>query len=103
MSKTRENILLCTLNLADEEILTKELVLYLNENVSTDDYLTPDKMMSVCFMHWAFNSDYEPSDEKITQVRNTITKALNTTYMNKPSYWVIRADLQRKKMNGWKS
>lgn len=101
MSKQR-NILLGTLYLADEDIVSKELILYLDENVSREEAVTPQSLMSHCFMFWAVSPKREPSNKEIDSVKDNLTKALKFVWQHGEGYRNRVAELQRNRMRGWR-
>ena len=102
MSNIRENILLSTLYLADEDILSKDLILYLDKNVSREEAVTPGQLASKCFMYWAESPKAEPSNEKISRVLENLNGALAFAWSHNRKYLARVAKLQRSRMRGWR-
>ena len=101
MSINRRNILLTTLYLADEDVLSKELILFLDKNVSREKAITPNGLMSVCMMYWA-TPEKEPSTQQMHDIKETLTNALKFAWAHKPSYLARVARLQINRMRGWR-
>ena len=101
MSTNRQNILLTTLYLADEDVLSKELILFLDKNVSRERAITPNSLMSVCMMYWA-TPEKEPSTQQMHDIKETLTNALKFAWAHKPSYLARVAKLQINRMRGWR-
>jgi hypothetical protein len=102
MSNFRNDILLTLLYVADEDIVSKELILYLDENVSRDHAITPDGLMSVCMMHWATSPKKEPSVQQMRDVRDALTNALKFAWQHSKKYQARVAQLQKNRMRGWR-
>lgn len=102
MNITRQNILLTTLWLADEDIVSKELILHLDKHVSRTEAITPDRLMSVCMMFWATSPCKEPSSNQINQVRVNLSNALAFAWQHNAKYLARVANLQTNRMRGWR-
>lgn len=102
MSNFRNDILLTLLYVADEDIVSKDLILYLDENVSREKAITPDGLMSICMMHWATSPKREPSSQQMQEVKDTLTNALKFAWSHNKSYLTRVAKLQRNRMRGWR-
>ena len=102
MSTNRNNILLTTLYLADEDILSKDLILYLDKHVSREESITPIKLSSICMMYWANSPKKEPSRQHMQEVRDILTNALKFAWSHRPSYLARVAKLQANRMRGWR-
>lgn len=102
MSKNRNDILLTLLYVADEDIVSKDLILYLDDNVSRDQAITPDGLMSVCMMHWATSPKREPSAAQMREVKEVLTNALKFAWSHNKKYLDRVAKLQRNRMRGWR-
>lgn len=102
MSKNRDDILLTLLYVADEDIVSKDLILYLDENVSREEAITPNSLMSVCMMHWATSPKMEPSALQIEEIKETLTNALKFAWSHNKKYLGRVAKLQRNRMRGWR-
>lgn len=102
MSTHRQNILLTTLYLADEDILSKDLILHLDKNVSREEAITPNKLMSICMMFWANSPQREPSSQQIKDVKDTLSNALKFAWQHNNSYLARVAKLQTNRMRGWR-
>lgn len=98
----RQDILQTTLYLADEDILSKDLILYLDENVSREKAITPDGLMSVCFAFWSTSPKKEPSPQQMHQVKDVLTNALKFAWTHNKQYLTRVAQLQRNRMRGWR-
>lgn len=98
----RQDILQTTLYLADEDILSKDLILYLDENVSREKAITPDGLMSVCFAFWSTSPKKEPSAQQMRQVKDVLTNALKFAWTHNKQYLTRVAQLQRNRMRGWR-
>lgn len=98
----REDILLTTLYLADEDIVSKELILYLDEHVSREEAITPSGLMSCCMMCWATSPKMEPSTAQMNAVKDALTSALKFAWSHNKSYLTRVAELQRNRMRGWR-
>lgn len=102
MNTNRNNILLTTLYLADEDILSKDLILYLDKHASRDKAITPDGLMSVCFAFWSTSPKKEPSAQQMHQVKDVLTNALKFAWTHNKQYLTRVAQLQRNRMRGWR-
>lgn len=102
MSANRNNLLLTLLYVADEDIVPKDLILYLDENVSREEAITPGGLMSVCMMHWATSPKREPSAQQMRDVKDTLTNALKFAWSHNANYLARVAKLQRSRMRGWR-
>lgn len=102
MSNIRQNVLLTLLYVADEDIVSKELILYLDENVSREEAITPGGLMSVCMMHWATSPKREPSAAQMREVRDALTNALTFAWQHNQKYLARVAQLQKNRMRGWR-
>lgn len=102
MSNFRNDILLTLLYVADEDIVSKDLILYLDENVSREEAITPGGLMSVCMMHWATSPKREPSVEQMHEVKDALTNALTFTWQHNQKYLARVAQLQKNRMRGWR-
>jgi len=100
--KFRDDILLTLLYVADEDIVSKDLILYLDENVSRDRAITPDGLMSVCMMHWSTSPKREPSAQQMHEVKDNLTNALKFAWQHNASYLARVAKLQKNRMRGWR-
>ena len=100
--KFRDDILLTLLYVADEDIVPKDLILYLDENVSREKAITPDGLMSICMMHWATSPKREPSAQQMRNVKNNLTNALEFAWSHNANYLARVAKLQRSRMRGWR-
>ena len=98
----RQDILQTTLYLADEDILSKDLILYLDENVPREKAITPDGLMSVCFAFWSTSPKKEPSAQQMRQVKDVLTNALKFAWTHNKQYLTRVAQLQRNRMRGWR-
>lgn len=100
----RDLILLSTLYLVDEDIVPKDLILYLDENVSRDEAITPDTMMSVCFMFWAISPKTYPTSSQVEEVRNHLNHCLGCAWQHQgKGHWLERVSiLQKRRMRGWR-
>lgn len=102
MSIIRQNILLTTLYLVDEDVLSKELILYLDKHVSRDQAITPNGLMSVCMMHWATSPKRESSAQQMRKVKDNLTNALKFAWQHSQNYRARVAKLQTNRMRGWR-
>ena len=101
MSKQRNNLLLTVLFAADEDILSKELILFLDENVSREEAITPTTLDSVCMMFYAISPKII-SREKELLIKENLTKALVFAWNHTSSYRERVAKLQRNRMRGYR-
>ena len=101
MSNFRNDILLTLLYVADEDIVSKDLILYLDDNVSRDRAITPDSLMSVCMMHWATSPKKEPSAAQMRDVKEVLTNSLKFAWQHNQKYLARVAQLQKNRMRGW--
>lgn len=104
MNNFRNSLLLTTFFVLDEDTVSKNLILYLDEHVSRNEVITPDSMMSVCLMCWAEDTKRisMPTDEEKQEIKDAFTKALNFAWSHNKSYLMRVAKLQRNKMRGWR-
>lgn len=104
MNNFRNSLLLTTFFVLDEDTVSKNLILYLDEHVSRNEVITPDSMMSVCLMCWAEDTKRVsmPTEEEKQEVKDALTKALNFAWSHNKSYLTRVAKLQRNKMRGWR-
>ena len=104
MNNFRNSLLLTTFFVLDEDTVSKNLILYLDEHVSRNEVITPDSMMSVCLMCWAEDTKRGsmPTEKEKQEVKDALTKALNFAWSHNKSYLTRVAKLQRNKMRGWR-
>ena len=102
MNKFRKDVLLCTLYRADEELLGKELVLYLDENVPLDKTVTPECLMSVCLMFWSTSPKLAPTGRQMEEIKTNLTAALAFAWSLHKNIQKIKAKDQKNRMRGWR-
>ena len=73
----RDLILLSTLYLVDNDVVPMEMVDYLDKNVNREEAITPDRLISVCFMFWATSPKLAPASEQVQAVRNNLAHCLS--------------------------
>ena len=104
MNNFRNSLLLTTFFVLDEDTVSKNLILYLDEHVSRNEVITPDSMMSVCLMCWAEDTKRAsmPTEEEKQAIKDAFTNALKFAWSHNKSYLTRVAKLQRNRMRGWR-
>lgn len=81
-----------------------ELVDFLDKNVSRDEAITPQSMMSVCFMFWANSPKMHPTSSQVEEAQGHLSKCLSLAWSHYgKGHWLERVSkLQKNKMRGWR-
>lgn len=95
--KMRDDIFCCALYQVDRKIVNEDLIRYLDDNMSRDAAIDPDKMMSVCLFFWRNVSTLlMPSEDSQNEIKNHLSWCLMRAWKYKSGPRKLEAKKGRK-------